>query len=187
MITLLPASGHLRAPWRNRGGFSREIVRHPDSVDWSWRASTADVGADGPFSCFPGYDRDVVLLSGQGLDLHFDDGGLQRLSAPHGRTRFAGERAVTALLADGPVAVFNLLWRRDRFEAHLLHRPIVGSMLFFGEPAVTWLLFVLAGHVRTPSGLLDVGDAARLAIAPGQRLVIDGGGEVLLAKLTAKD
>jgi hypothetical protein len=31
--------------------------------------------------------------------------------------------------------------------------------------------------------VLEVGDAARIAIPPGERRVIEGGGEVLLAKL----
>lgn len=183
MIELLPATAHRRERWKNGGGWTREILRFPAVGDWQWRISVAEVGADGPFSPFPGCEREIVLVSGQGMELHFADGEMQGLMPPHGRLRFAGERPLTALLVDGPTVDFNLMWKRDAIDAQLLHRPIVGSMLFFGEPGVTWVLYVLAGQVRTPAGVLDVGDAARFDIPPGERRVIEGGGEVLLVKL----
>ncbi|HAI59367.1 MAG TPA: hypothetical protein DCM32_05765 [Xanthomonadaceae bacterium] len=185
-LVLIPASTHRRERWKNGGGWTREILRSPAAGDWHWRVSVAEVGSDGPFSPFPGCEREIVLLSGQGMGLHFDDGETHALTPPHGRLRFSGERSVTALLVDGPTVDFNLIWRREVIDAQLLHRPIVGSMLFFGEPGVTWVLYVLAGQVRTPAGRLAIGDAAMLDIASGQRLVIEGGGELLLAKLQAR-
>lgn len=182
-ITLIPAAAHRRERWKNGGGWTREILRVPAEGEWNWRVSVAEVGSDGPFSRYPGCDREIVLLSGQGMDLHFDDGTAHALAPPHGRLCFAGERDVTALLVDGPTVDFNLMWRREVVDAQLLHRPIVGSMLFFGEPDVTWVLYVLAGQVRTAAGVLEVGDAARFDLSPGERRVIEGGGEVLLAKL----
>lgn len=186
MIELLPAATHRRERWKNGGGWTREICRFPAEGEWAWRVSVAEVGCDVPFSAFPGFDREIVLVSGLGMDLHFGDGETRRLEPPHGRLRFDGGRTVTALLVDGPTVDFNLIWKRDAVDAQLLHRPIVGSMLFFGEPGVTWMLYVLAGEVRTPAGRLEVGDAARIDIPPGERRVIEGGGEVLLAKLGAK-
>ena len=186
MIDLLPAATFHRERWKNGGGWTREILRFPADGDWDWRISVAEVGSDGPFSTFPGCEREIVLVSGMGMDLHFDGGETHRLEPPHGRLRFAGERPLTALLIDGPTVDFNLIWKRDAVDAQLLHRPIVGSMLFFGEPGVTWVLYVLAGQVRTAAGTLEVGDAARLVIPPGERRVIEGGGEVLLVKLELK-
>jgi environmental stress-induced protein Ves len=186
MIELLPAALHRRERWKNGGGWTREILRSPTESDWHWRISVAEVGSDGPFSPFPGCEREIVLLAGQGMDLDFDDGRTHRLAPPHGRLRFAGERGVAARLVEGPTIDFNLIWKRDAVEAQLLHRPIVGSMLFFGEPGVDWVLYVLAGQVRTRAGVLDAGDAARLMIEPGQRLVIEGGGEMLLVKLAGR-
>ena len=183
MIDLLPAASHRREPWKNGGGWTREILRHPATGDWDWRVSVAEVCSEGPFSIFPGCEREIVLLAGRGMHLDFDDGGSHLLEPPHGRLRFPGERAVSARLVEGPTVDFNLIWKRDAVDAQLLHRPIVGSMLFFGEPGVTWMLYVLAGQVRTPAGALDIGDAARLAIATGERQVIEGGGELLIAKL----
>ncbi|MFN9965665.1 MAG: HutD family protein [Lysobacteraceae bacterium] len=183
MIELMPANAHRREPWRNGGGWTREIARSPSEGNWDWRLSVADVGRDGPFSRFEGCDREIVLLAGQGMDLEFEDGERVALRPPHGRLRFAGERALSARLVEGPTLDLNLIWRRDPVDMQVFHRPIVGSMLFFGEPGVDWLLYVVAGRVHTPAGGLDAGDAARFVIAPGQRVVIDGGGELFLARV----
>lgn len=45
--------------------------------------------------------------------------------------RAAGE------LIDGVTHDFNLMWRRGRVRAELLHRPLVGPMLFFTRPGST--------------------------------------------------
>lgn len=189
MIHLLPAEGFRRERWANGGGWTREIVRaradgpaEDGDSGWDWRASVAELAADGPFSIYPGFERELVLVSGHGLALQID-GQSFLIAPPHGRLRFDGGLPVLAQRTDGPVTAFNLIWRRGAIDAQLLHRPIVGAMLFFGEPGVTWLLYVLAGQVRTPEGVLDVGDAAQLRVAPGDRSVIEGGGEVLLVKL----
>ncbi|MBS3958907.1 MAG: HutD family protein [Xanthomonadaceae bacterium] len=183
MIELLPATLHRRERWKNGGGWTREILRSPAGDDWDWRVSVAEVGGDGPFSLFPGCEREIVLLAGQGMHLDFADGETHHLGPPHGRFRFAGERPLSVRLIEGPTVDFNLIWKRGAVDAQLLHRPIVGSMLFFGEPELVWVLYVLAGQVRTPAGGLERGDAARLAVPPGERLVIEGGGELLLARL----
>ncbi len=186
MIRLLPATGYRRQRWQNGAGWTREIAcGGAGESQWDWRASVAEVGESGPFSAFPGCRREIVLLAGQGMSLNFDDGESLPLLPPYGRQRFEGERALSAQLVEGPTIDFNLIWKREAVEAQLLHRPIVGSMLFFGEPEVCWLIYVLAGQVRTPEGVLDAGDAARLEADSG-RLVIDGGGELLLAKLTRR-
>src|SRR5665213_3118440 len=89
-------------PWKNGGGRTREIVRLPngsalDSFDW--RASIADITADGPFSTFGGFDRVIVLLSGAGARLRSSDGAIDhRLDEPLIPCAFAGESAIEASL-----------------------------------------------------------------------------------------
>lgn len=58
--------------WKNGGGETREICRIPSDEpdgDFAWRASIATIERDGDFSCFPGVDRVITLLSGDGVDL----------------------------------------------------------------------------------------------------------------------
>lgn len=193
---VIPANEYRRERWRNGLGWTREIHAAVDqaAVDqgggdpWEWRLSIAEIERDAPFSSFPGVDRELVLLAGNGLRLRFDEGESVLLEPPHGRLRFAGERAVTGELVDGPTQDFNLMWRRDAIDAQLWHRPLVGPMVIFAEPGTTWAVHLLAGQARfaDDSGLpgLNAGDTALLS-AGGQRLrhVLDGGGEVLLVRL----
>lgn len=71
-VRILRAAGRAAAVWKNGGGVTREIAVFPEGAgmdDFVWRASLAEVAADGPFSAFPGIDRTITLAEGAGMDL----------------------------------------------------------------------------------------------------------------------
>lgn len=185
---VIPANEYRRVRWRNQLGWTREIVAWPEGDDWDWRLSIAEIERDAAFSSYPGIDRELVLLAGNGLRLRFDDGATHELHPPHGKLRFAGERGVSGELLDGRTHDFNLMWRRDRVLAELWHRPLVGPMVIFADPGTTWAVHLIAGQARfaDDSGLppLAAGDTAILE-ATGRRLrhVLEGGGEALLVRI----
>ena len=185
---VIAANEYRRERWKNGTGWTREIARVPDYPDWDWRLSIAEIEKDGPFSSFPGFDRELVLIRGNGLRLRFDQGEVRALLPPHDRIRFAGERVVQGELIDGLTHDFNLIWRRNAVTAELLHRPLVGPMLFFTEPGVTWAIHLLAGQAAfdQASGLppMWTGDTAILMDSETRgRYALEGGGEVLAIKL----
>lgn len=190
---VLHAAGYRRMRWKNGAGWTSEILKvhggeDRDTNDWDWRLSIAEIESDAPFSAFPGVDRELVLLSGNGLRLRFDDGDMHDLLPPHDKLRFAGERAAFGELIDGPTRDFNLMWKRNAVDAHLWHRPLAGTMVLFVDPGETWAIHALAGHARfaDDSGLDDlaVGDTAILVAGEvRRRYVLDGGGEVLLIRI----
>jgi environmental stress-induced protein Ves len=185
---VIAANEYRRERWKNGTGWTREILRVPDQADWDWRLSIAEIEKDGPFSVFPGIDRELVLMHGNGLRLRFSDGEVRELQPPHGRLRFAGEREVVSELLDGPTHDFNLMWRRDVITAELLHRPLVGPMLFFTEPGVTWAIHLLAGQAKFDQASelppLWAGDTALLVDGEERgRYALEGGGELLAIKL----
>jgi environmental stress-induced protein Ves len=188
---VIPANEYRRERWRNGAGWTREIAAEPAAEPagaWAWRLSIAEIEQDAPFSRFEGIDREIVLLSGNGVRLRFDEGSVHALEPPHGRLRFAGEAGVHGELIDGATQDFNLMWRRDAIDAQLWHRPLVGPMVIFADPGTTWAVHLLAGQARfaDDSGLpgLAAGDTALLHAGEGRlRHVLDGGGEVLLAQL----
>lgn len=188
---VIPANEYRRERWRNGFGWTREIHAHRagHGDEWAWRLSIAEIERDAPFSTFPGVDRELVLLQGNGMRLRFDDGEMPLLEPPHGRLRFAGERALVGELVDGPTHDFNLMWRRDAVQAELLHRPLVGPMVFFAGPGMTWALHLLSGEARFDAdsglGLLQAGDTALLAEPRRTRHLLDGGGELLVIQLKA--
>ena len=68
---VIPANEYRRTRWKNGQGWTREILRMPDSDDWTWRLSIAEIEQDAAFSSFPGIDRELILLQGNGLRLAF--------------------------------------------------------------------------------------------------------------------
>lgn len=185
---IIRSNTYQRERWRNGHGWTREIARAPDDGQWLWRLSIAEIEEDAPFSRFDGIDRELVLLSGNGLALRFEDGGEHVLFPPHDRLRFAGERAVDGRLLDGPTQDFNLMWRRNAIDARLWHRPLVGPMVMFAAPGQVWAIYLIAGHARfaddSPLTGLAAGDTALLVGGDERRrFVLDGGGEVLVIRL----
>lgn len=191
---IIAAADYRRERWRNGAGWTRQIHAQPrgDGAEgWDWRLSIAEIETDAPFSAFPGVDRELVLLDGQGLRLRFDDGEVRELLPPHDRLRFAGERTLQGELVDGPTRDFNLMWRRDAMDADLWHRPLVGSLAVFAEAGSTWALHALAGQATfdAATGLppLQAGDTALLPGGEGRRrYLLDGGGELLVVRLSPR-
>ncbi|MFT4180055.1 MAG: HutD family protein [Thermomonas sp.] len=188
LLSFIRAGDCRRMRWKNGAGWTSEILRVPDVDDWDWRLSIAEIEADAPFSAFPGVERELVLLSGNGMRLCFEDGETQELHPPHGSLRFSGDRSLTGELLDGPSRDFNLMWKRAVVNAQLWHRPLVGSMTVFVDVGETWLLHLMAGHARFADAMgedeLGSGDTAVMR-AEGQRarFRLDGAGEALLIRI----
>ncbi|MFT4198039.1 MAG: HutD family protein [Pseudoxanthomonas sp.] len=186
---VVPANEYRRMRWCNGQGWTREIACGPDREAWDWRLSIAEVEGDCAFSSFPGIERELVLIRGNGMRLCFGDGERVELHPPHGRLRFSGVREVSAELLDGPTHDFNLMWRPGALHAELLLRPLVGPMFFFAGPGTHWALHLLAGQARFDAASqlppLWAGDTAILAGGAGRRrYALEGGGELLAVKLS---
>lgn len=184
---ILRARDYARMRWKNGAGWTSEIVRQPAGDDWDWRLSIAEIEDDAPFSAFAGVERELVLLSGNGVRLRFDDGAVHELLPPHDKLRFAGERLLVGELVDGPTRDFNLMWKRDAIDATLWVRPLVGAMVLFVDAGETWALHLVAGHARfmedSELGAMAAGDTALLRSDAGRRrFALDGGGEALLIR-----
>ncbi len=136
-------------PWRNGGGSTTELTREPRQGDaFDWRVSVAEVAADGPFSEFSGYDRVIVLLAGDGMNLRFDDTGeVVTLRTPLDALRFDGERPVSAHLVGGPTTDLNLIWRRAAFDAEAAVVEAAGSRII-GNGDGTTLVHIVRGEIE---------------------------------------
>lgn len=190
-LSLLRTSDYRRVRWKNDGGWTTEIAREPAeaSDDFRWRISVADIESDGPFSTFPGVVRDLLLLSGNGIELDIDDASPLRLTERFQRVRFGGEARVDCRLIAGPTRDFNVMARYDAVRAHVMARPLVGSMVLFAQADAAWLVHVFSGHAEaradTARCSAETGDTLRVDFASHDdgRVVIEGAGEVVLVKL----
>lgn len=98
-------------PWRNGGGFTRELLTWPKGSEWRVRISCADIEVDGPFSVFPDIERWCAVIAGEGVSLKFAD---RTHILEHGDAPFCfdGGAAPMCHLMDGPVRDLNLMIRR---------------------------------------------------------------------------
>ena len=177
-------------PGHANGNEQVRALAEGSAYDWDWRLSIAEVEHDCPFSAFPGCDRVLLLLSGNGMELEFDDGEASTIAPPHGRVAFAGERGLQCRLLDGPTTDFNAIVRRDRCTMQVYHRPLVGSMVFFAEAGVLWAIHLIAGRATIKSAgesaTLDAGDTALLETGvtdASVRSILDGGGDAVLVRI----
>ena len=192
-FSLLRASDYQRVRWKNDGGWTTEIARDPSagSDDFRWRVSIADIESDGPFSNFPGVDRDLLLLAGNGIELDIDGAPPLRLTERFQRVHFGGESNVDCRLLAGPTRDFNVMARRDVVRAEVVARPLVGSMVIFPEDGVEWLVHAFAGDAHARSAhhevALPAGSTLKLDFDDGERarVVIEGAGELVLVKFAA--
>ncbi|WP_017759025.1 HutD/Ves family protein, partial [Pseudacidovorax intermedius] len=106
-------------PWKNGGGRTREIACWPPGTGldhFGWRCSVASIESDGPFSAFPGVDRQILLLAGDGVQLQ-GEGLDHRLDVPLQPFAFAGEAVLGCTRLGGASTDFNVMARRGRFRA----------------------------------------------------------------------
>lgn len=114
-IADLPAT-----PWKNGGGSTREIVCRPQSAGmdgFDWRVSIATIAQAGPFSAFPGVDRVIMLLEGDGVHLRSSGGIDHRLDQTHEPFAFPGDVALDCTLLGGASTDFNVMTRRGTLRA----------------------------------------------------------------------
>ena len=171
-------------PWKNGGGTTTEIARSPAGTslaDFDWRVSRARVASDGPFSAFPGIDRTLLVVSGEGirLDVAGREVVLERSSEPFA---FSGDTAVSATLVGGAIEDLNVMTRRGRWRHEVERRRIAGTAALDGRGEPT-IVVVVEGEVATNGVRLGAGDA--LVFARGERLgaVSESGANVVVIAL----
>jgi environmental stress-induced protein Ves len=149
-------------PWKNGGGVTRTIAVSPEGAgleDFAWRVSIADVAESGPFSAFPGVDRTILLLDGEGMLLHGDEGPTFALTTPFQPHSMAGDEPVRAELVNGSTRDFNIMVRRGRARASVNVWFAVDSVTHAG-PA---LFYCPRGLFKTGPASLQAGWACFVA------------------------
>ena len=145
MAVILRAAERVVVSWKNGGGLTRELAVYPPGSnleDFAWRVSLAEVHAGGPFSSFPGVDRQMAVLAGE-LALSIDEGDSLTLSPDSPPLGFSGEARVVAQPLGGVVTDLNVMTRRGRFSARL-RRCVVHAQQLLTLSADTTLLIALS-------------------------------------------
>jgi environmental stress-induced protein Ves len=179
-MKILRSADHKRMPWKNGGGETVEIAISPQGAglaDFDWRVSMATVASDGPFSVFPGIDRTLSILEGNGMRLLIEGRDPVVLTRESDPLAFAADIAVSATLPDGAITDLNVMTRRSTLRHAVTRIEIDGEkreeftrgsfMLFCANGTVT----VHAGPERIELG---AGDALLFAEGGSDALSLDG-------------
>ncbi|RRV27883.1 HutD family protein [Pseudomonas sp. o96-267] len=155
-ILLDPATARAM-PWKNGGGTTVELAISPADAgleDFAWRLSTAQVAVDGAFSSFPGIDRSLAVLAGNGVCLQRADGQREILLSGDVIAVFSGEEAISAQLLDGPITDLNLMTRRGVWSHELRLVRLQGEQVLVNdaELLLLWNAAPEALHYQLPEG-----------------------------------
>ncbi len=190
-VTYLRQSDYRRQRWKNGGGWTTELAVSPRDADgdFDWRVSIAEIESDGAFSTFPHCDRHIALLEGNGMRLEFDAAQPALLERRLQFVAFAGEWKTYGSLLDGPVRDFNVIARRDRVQTEVLHRPLVGTMVFLAQ--TQWFIHLAAGRatLKHRDSAISLGVGESLHLEPdgsGDNAILEGGGELVLIKFAPR-
>lgn len=167
----LTARDFRRVPWANGRGMTTEMVRVDGPKGLLWRLSMASVVEDGPFSVFPGIERNLTVISGPGFDLV----GAARLRAdPLVPVAFAGDIPLAVVGLAAPCEDINVLTARN------LPRPEVAVAGPGERLAPGGLICLVALEPAQVNGLA----LGRHELCLAQEAVaIGGSGRVLAARL----
>jgi environmental stress-induced protein Ves len=164
--------------WKNGQGSTRQLAIFPADAGndtFLWRISVATVDSAAPFSRFPGVDRQIALLYGDGFTMTLDRRQRHALVTPFEPFAFPGEAMVEVELAGGATQDFNLMLRREK---------AIGRIdIWRGDSEHTTghdmaLLYCATGQCTTPDGVLTAGDSW-LSPVEGARLALSHDGIVL--------
>ncbi|MFJ9036383.1 HutD family protein [Streptomyces sp. NPDC102406] len=171
----LPARDRPAVAWKNGGGVTREIAAAPHGADpagFRWRVSLAEVAADGPFSAFPGVDRTLTMVEGDGMELTV--GAVPTLvDTPYRPRDFPGDVPTDCRLLGGPVVNLNVMWRRSAL-------PVPPSV------AVVHGRLILAAGTSLVVALTEEGArVAGRALGRHDAVLVEGAGELAAAGAVA--
>lgn len=144
-------------PWKNGGGSTREIACWPQGADmdsFGWRVSIATIAQAGPFSAFPGINRQIMLLAGDGVQLLSATAGIDHTLQQRWQPfAFSGDIALECRLLGGTCTDFNVMTRRGQWSAEaLIHNTQVQP----GRSAAG-LCMVLQGNFLHGEAILKTG------------------------------
>jgi environmental stress-induced protein Ves len=163
-VTKYGNADYKRMPWKNGGGSTLELLQQPGADGgFDWRLSIADVATPGPFSAFPGIDRQIMLVAGNGMVLSFaGEAPPVVISKPLRPHAFQGEWATDCRLIEGAIQDFNVMVRRDWGRAAVNGFDLVAGQKLTLAVAPLTLLHLFTGEAEASGESLKDGDTLRL-------------------------
>lgn len=167
MARILRAADHRMMPWKNGGGFTREVAVEPGDAAtdaFDWRISIADVALDGPFSLFPGVDRVIVVVGGAGMVLRAGEAFPVTLDTAAAPYAFPGDVPAGARLIAGPITDLNVMTRRGHWRASMRRGDLATLQAESGASERTFLVVLGLWKGRLDDRIVRLGRLDVLAL-----------------------
>ena len=118
MLTIFSPENYKTIPWKNGLGHTTELaISDGGTLDnFDWRLSIASVVNDGDFSNFAGYQRNLVLIKGNGLTLDHRNGDVDKLTQLLDIACFDGASKTHGALTNGAIKDFNIMTNQLSFS-----------------------------------------------------------------------
>jgi environmental stress-induced protein Ves len=191
-MVILRTGDFTKLPWKNGLGVSHVIASDPPAAGYdtvNWQVGTTEFGFDCPFSNLAGMDRQFMLLSGGGVELHCIDvvAGVDvrgKVDRPFVPFAFSGDWQTTCRMLGNPVQVFNVMTRRGKATARISIPRWIGA-LYCEQRAGEVLVGVLLSGIARVSGeaaALAVHEAVMLDAPAGEHCeIVAGMGDTRMA------
>ncbi len=118
MISILSPTAFKTIPWKNGKGETIELAINEggDLDNFTWRLSMASVVENGVFSDFSGYQRNLVLIKGNGISLQHDGNKIDKLENLLEVANFDGACCTEGSLHDGAITDFNVITNQEKCQ-----------------------------------------------------------------------
>ncbi|WDD99255.1 HutD family protein [Thalassomonas actiniarum] len=193
MINIIPPSRFKSIPWKNGKGTTTELAINEGGTlaDFDWRLSIASVVEDGDFSDFSGYLRNLILISGQGIELSHTLAGqinIDNLNRLLTFSTFDGASQTRGRLLDGGITDFNLMTKTGKYRVDVRTYLKPGQV---DVPACDLcFVYALQGEINLTQqdiGLEQViAENHLLQIIPLEQQVTLSGQQLIVIRLTNK-
>lgn len=174
MIQLIKSSEYLVMPWKNGQGVTSQIDIFPPGESFPgdkflWRVSSATVQSSAPFSQFPGCDRYLSVLQGDGLILN------ETVLNPNEIYHFHGEDLIFGKLINKTVLDLGVIFRRDSVRAAMTWKtvPAEKNMKLPLDYEVNYL-FCAQGNFALSPHQVQEGDCLKVSNIKNIEITVEG-------------
>jgi environmental stress-induced protein Ves len=180
MAKVLTENDFTQMLWRNGGGYTTQVFLIEDTsgkTPFLFRISQAMVDHSGPFSFFPGIDRTLLLIHGNGLRLDFSQTDSFLIYKDTPPLHFRGEDKVECTLVNGPCLDFNVMVNREWGKTQVSTRNLKAKQAFIYQSKDQMFLF------------LDQHSPKLIALNPNEKyqLISDQDQRIIEIVLTLRD
>ena len=170
-------------PWKNKQGTTLEIIISPasslvDQLNFDYRLSSAPIVADSTFSNFPGYERLLLPIRGEGFSLNGHPYELFEVA------QFSGDQKTECVLLKNEVLDLGLIFNPQKVSAQARTMHLNGNFQFSISPNQTHLVYVIQGVVLLNSQKAERGETVCVEDSKIMQFETKGRASVVLFKIT---